>query len=129
MFSTFELLVPLIAGLTLLAFILWEKFRPEKPLSRQSMESGFEPGAASNVTALFVLGATGICFGLFLIANPVHPPFTGRGSVISSVLYVMLGPYGEPALCMVFSVLVIVRGFVVKSSHSRKGRKSRAEEP
>jgi hypothetical protein len=122
----FELLIPLIGGVALVLFILWEEFRPEKPLSRKTMEAGFEPGHAGKVTALFMLGATGICFGLFLIANPVHPPFTGYGAFISSVLYAMFGPYGEPALFIAFSVVAIVGGFVVKNSRSHQASKSSA---
>lgn len=120
------LLISLIPGVALVLFILWEEFRPEKPLSRKTMEAGFEPGLAGKVTALFMLGASGVCFSLYLIANPVHPPFTGRGAFIFSILYAMFGPYGEPVLILVVSVVAIVGGFVVKNSSSRNGRGSSA---
>ena len=122
----FEFLIPLIGGIALVLFILWEVFRPEKPVNRQTMEAGFEPGLTGKVTALFMLGATGVCFSFFLIANPVHPPFTGYGAFISSVLYAMFGPYGEPVLFMVFSVVAIVGGFVVKNSRFHQASKSSA---
>lgn len=121
-----EVLIPLIGGVALVLFILWEEFRPEKPLNRKTIEAGFEPGLASKASALFMLGATGICFGLYLIANPKHPPFTGAGAFLSNLLYAMFGPYGLPALTMSFAVAAIVGGFVVKNSHSRQGSKSSA---
>lgn len=122
----FELLIPLIGGVALVLFILWERFRPEKPISRKTMEAGFEPGLASKATALFVIGATGVYFSIFLFANPVHPPFTGRGATISSILYAMFGSYGVPAFIMVVSGVFIVFGFVVKNSHSHQDSKSGA---
>lgn len=90
------------------------------------MEAGFEPGASSKVTALFVLGAAGICLGLKLFANPEHPPFTGSRAFTSNVLYALFGPYGIPAFIMAFSLAAIVGGFVVKRSRSRQRKKSDA---
>lgn len=120
----FVFLIALIAGAALVLFIIWEDIRPERPLSRKAMEAGFEPGASSKVTALFVLGAAGIYLGLYLFANPEHPPFTGSRVFTSSVLYALFGPYGIPAFIMAFSVAAIVGGFVVKRSRSRQRRKS-----
>lgn len=109
-----EVLIPLCAGIALVVFILWEEFCPERAISRKTLESGFEPELASKTTALFVLGATGVCFCLYLIANPQHPPFTGRGVLISNVLYAIFGPYGHPLLCFVLSAAAIAGGFAIK---------------
>lgn len=122
----FEILVPLIAGVVLVIFIFWEEFRPQNRISRKTLESGFEPGLSSKVTALFALGATGICFGLYLIANPQHPPFVGSGSSISNVLYAAFGPYGKPLLCFGLSGVAIAAGFVIKAARSHQGKTSSA---
>ena len=117
MFETFG---PLIAGVAFLVFILWDMLRPQKPISRKTVEAGYEPGLASKVTALFVLGAVGVFLGFYLIANPEHPPFTGRGALISSTLYVIFGPYGQPLVCFGLSIAAIVGAFVTKKGYSRQ---------
>lgn len=116
----FEILVPLFAGVTLVIFIFWEEFRPQKRICRKTFESGFEPGLCSKVEALLVLGATGMCFGLYLIANPQHPPFTGSGALLSTVLYSIFGQYGQPLLSFGLSVAAISAGFVIKRSRSHQ---------
>lgn len=114
----FEILVQLIAGVALLVFILWEIFGPQKPISRETLEAGFEPGEASRASTFFVLGIAGICFGLYLIANPDHPPFTGAGALLSSILYALFGIYGRPLFLFGLSVLGIAAAFRLRKKRS-----------
>lgn len=122
----FEILIPIIGGLALVFFILWENFKPEKPVDRALMERGFEPGASSKENILLVLGAVGICFGLYQFENPPHPPFTGHGSVISSILYAILGPLGEPGFIVALSIAAVIGAFVVRKRRLGQERKSDA---
>ncbi len=117
----FEPYGPLIVGVAFLGFILWDMLRPQKPVSRKTLEAGYEPGLASKATALFVLSAVGIFFGFYLIAHPEQPPFSGRGALISSTLYAAFGPYGQPLACFGLSIAAIVGAFVTKKGYSRRG--------
>ena len=114
----FELFGSLIAAVAFVAFILWDILRTQKPIDRKTLEAGFDPGLASKVTALFVLGAVGIFFGLYLIAHPEHPPFSGRGALISSILYALFGLYGQPLVCFGLSITAIAGAFAVKKRKS-----------
>ena len=122
-----EILFPVVTlgGLTL--FILWESWQrresTSKPLSRALMERGFEPGASNKVDVLLTLGIVGISFALFLFNNPPHPPFTGRGSTISSVLFSTFGPLGIPILVLALSVAAFVGYYVVRRKRLVKERR------
>lgn len=118
-----KFMILIIFGISLVAFIILERFRTEKPINR---ENGFEPGASGKETTLYILGAVGIVFGLYLFANPPHPPFTGHGSLISSILYAVFGPLGIPSFTMTFSIGVVVIYFVSKRRQLRQEREPNA---
>lgn len=85
------------------------------------MERGFIPGAIGHETAIFVAAGVSGAFGLVLITEPPHPPFTGRYALVSSLLYDVLGPWGMPMVCWVLAVI----GFIAALSMRRErlGRK------
>ena len=68
----------------LAAFIIWESYRHRrtsvKPLSRTSMERGFVPGAKTAERVCFIFAVAMAVFVVFLIIQPQHPPFAGRGA-------------------------------------------------
>ena len=113
-----EILFPVVTLGGLALFILWESWQrresTSKPLSRALMERGFEPGASNKVNVLLTLGIVGISFSLFLFNSPPHPPFTGRGSIISSVLFATFGPLGIPVLILALSVAAFIGCYVVR---------------
>ncbi len=103
----------------LAAFIVWEGFRhrraSQKPLSRASMERGFLPGAKNAERVGFILAAISSTFGAFLVVQPQHPPFTGRGAHFSSLLYSWFGVWGQPLFCGVLAGVLITAAVVARS--------------
>jgi hypothetical protein len=96
-----------LGGLAL--FILWEGWQGRRaaktPLPRSEMEQGINPGASSQELALFVSAVAGFVFGFTLIVEPSHPPFSGRGAVVDSVLFQVFGIWGKPLVCWVLALI------------------------
>ena len=93
-----ELALGMLALAGLATFIVWECFSSRK-LSRQELGKGFRPGWAAKQTALLILAAFFVYFGIEEWIQPSHPPFEGRGAMFVSLLYAALGPRGLPLLC------------------------------
>lgn len=90
----------------------WQRRRASaKPLERRSMERGFVPGASQRESVLFTAGLVAAAFGFVLLAEPRHPPFTGRGAAVDTLLYAWFGPWGASALCwlLAFAALAVAR--------------------
>jgi hypothetical protein len=111
---------------SLAAFILWESFRNRrtsmKPLSRTSMERGFVPGAKNAEHVCSILAVVMVVFGLVLIFQPQHPPFVGRGALLSSLLYSWFGVWGQPLFCWFFACACVAAAFSARSKRLRPGR-------
>ena len=99
-------------------YIVWEGWQrsraPVNPLERSHMERGFTPGATQREHIAFVAAAVAAIFGFVLLAEPVHPPFTGRGTVIDSFLYTLFGSWGAPALCWLLALVAFVAALAMR---------------
>jgi hypothetical protein len=95
----------------LAAFIIWEGIRNRrtsvKPLSRTSMESGFVPGAKNAERVCAIFAVTTAILGVLLIAQPQHPPFSGRGALLSSLLYSWFGVWGQSLFCWLLACVLV----------------------
>ena len=104
----------------LAAFIIWESFRNRrnstsvKPLSRTSMERGFVPGARNAEFVCSILAVAIAIFGVVLVVQPQHPPFAGKGALISSLLYSWFGVWGQPLFCWWFACVLIAAAFAAR---------------
>ena len=111
----------------LAAFIIWESYRHRrtsvKPLSRTSMERGFVPGAKTAERVCFIFAVAMAVFGVFLIIQPQHPPFAGRGAFFSSLLYSWFGVWGQPLFAWLVSCLSV---FAAVSARSKRLHATRA---
>lgn len=96
---------------TLAAFIVWEGIRNRrtsvKPLSGASLKGGFVPGAKSAERVCAIFAATTAMLGALLIAQPQHPPFAGRGALLSSLLYSWFGVWGQPLFCWLLACVLV----------------------
>lgn len=71
------------------------------------MERGFVPGAKNAERACFVFACAIAIFGIVLIVQPEHPPFSGRGALFSSLLYAWFGVWGQPVFCWLFACVLV----------------------
>ena len=105
----------------LAAFIIWESFRNRrnstsvKPLSRTSMERGFVPGAKTAERVCFIFAVAMAVFVVFLIIQPQHPPFAGRGAFFSSLLYSWFGVWGMPLFCWLLACVLVAAAVAARS--------------
>ena len=110
-----EILIGLVALLALWMFIRHDQSRIEngrpEPLSRESMKSGYLPGAS--VVWKGQLGVSLLCFigAVSAAMSPTLPPFTGRWSFLHSALYAALGAYGAAVFWGGLSVLFAVLAY------------------
>jgi hypothetical protein len=92
-----------LVGMGLLAalavFIVWDsrKLRRDavKPLSREQMRAGVEPGRAHAWKALAGLAAVFAVIGVSAMIEPRLPPFTGRGAWLWSAAHQYFGSWGD----------------------------------
>jgi len=108
----------------LAAFIIWESYRHRrtsvKPLSRTSMERGFVPGAKTAERVCFIFAVAMAVFVVFLIIQPQHPPFAGRGAVFQLAFVLLVWSLGPAFICLVGFVSVrFRRSFCTQQAFAR----------
>lgn len=96
-----EVLLLLFFLLLFWLFISWDKDRMGRQATMavrgKTKGAGFSPRALISTPALFVAAVALIGTALVLAIRPPVPPFKGRSSLITKLLYAAFGPYG-PAL-------------------------------
>jgi len=118
-FILFLIIVPAL----LLAFIAWDRRRPVKPQSRQSMEQDWRPRELPLWHGYAAMGFFAALICAQELHSPAEPPFSGRWSFVYVVLHERLGPHGKAylwlALAAVFGWLAFLswlRGWRLKVS-------------
>jgi hypothetical protein len=103
-----ESLILLFVLLLFWVYISWDRDRMEAQAKQAAKEqptgSGVFPRALISVPALLVSAAALAAIAAALAIRPPAPPFTGRGSLFTALIYAALGPYG---LAIVVSALAL----------------------
>ncbi len=94
-------------------FVRWDRGRIER--SAKPPERGVSvpiPTAQGRAFARVCIGMSAVVASLALAdwSNPSHPPFTGRWSSVSTVLYSLWGPLGTVWFKLTMSLCLLVLG-------------------
>jgi hypothetical protein len=94
--------VLILVLLSLWLFVRWHGNRPDqvKPLSRAVMQRGFRPGQTLDWREWSGMAITALAMAAGFAASPGDPPFTGRGSVLRSLLHELFGSYALTWICL-----------------------------
>ncbi len=111
-------LLTIAALLLLWAFIVWERKRPIRPLSRAAMSRGW---SARALLRWPVLAGLSLCCGVLAIkesVQPSQPPFTGKLSPFFRAAFEYFGPAGASYVWWALTVGLVVAAVV--SWHKRE---------
>ncbi len=100
-------LILLALVLVFVLFVIWDRRRPAKVVSREQMRRGFIPGFGTTWEVKLVLGLVALLMAYQEVVSPSAPPFTGRGSVVQSLAYSVFGSNGMAYIFSLFGALCL----------------------
>ena len=109
--------------LVLWAFIVWDRKKPLRPLTRERMRRGWSLSMPVRWPMWLGLSFVSATLSLNYWFTPPTPPFTGRGSSLYRLLYEQWGGYGIAAAWSMAALGFLAVALVDLQSHRRARKK------
>jgi hypothetical protein len=106
--TVIELAVFAVFAALFIGVMIYDRLTPAKPMTRETAQRGFVPGASARWIGAAVLSVVMVILGLMELANPFLASETGRGRALGLLRDV----FGQYAVVVIFLAMGVAAGLL-----------------
>ena len=106
--------------IALLLFIIWDRRQPAKIVTRDQISKGFAPNSMAKWPGFLSLALVSFFIAINEFLTPSVPPFTGKGSMMNTLAYQVLGERGPAFIWVGLGAVLVVAAYVSYRSGAKR---------